>query len=143
MTYSLKPEWRMWLEINGIHVIGKGGFRILKAIDRLGSISRACKELGMSYRFVWGYLNRIERVLGGKVVERVRGGAERGGTRLTELGRKLLYTYEMYENIIKSALKGVRGKVREVKGRTVVLELECERDVSEGEEVILAHLGDP
>ncbi len=138
----LEPKWRMWLEKDGVHVIGMGGFKILKAIEELGSISKACRRLGMSYKFVWNYLNRMERVLGERVVERERGGVEKGRTRLTVLGRELLRVYERYEKVIGSALKGVRGVVKEIRGDEVVLKLE-DLKLNEGDEVILAPLKDP
>ena len=48
----MELRWRLWFEKDGMHVMGKGGAKILKAIEKHGSISKACKELGMSYRFV-------------------------------------------------------------------------------------------
>jgi len=40
---------RFWVEVNGKSVIGRGGYEILKAIDKFESISKASKALGMSY----------------------------------------------------------------------------------------------
>ncbi len=131
----MNVKWRIWLEKDGRHVLGKGGAKILRAIEKHGSISKACKELGMSYRFVWNYLKRMEEVLGDAVVEKERGGVERGGTKLTPLGRSLLETYERIEKIFESALKGVEGRVLSVEGNTAVLEVKGE--LEEGEKVIV------
>ncbi len=68
----MELRWRLWFEKDGMHVMGKGGAKILKAIEKHGSISKACKELGMSYRFVWNYLKRMEEALGDAVVEKKR-----------------------------------------------------------------------
>ena len=66
---SVSVKFRVWVEVNGVHVIGPGGYEILKAINELGSISGAARKLGMSYRFVWNYIDRMEKTLGVKLVE--------------------------------------------------------------------------
>ena len=89
----MEVKLKVWIENDGKHVIGKGGAEILKAIKKHGSISKAAKSLGMSYKYVWNYLNKIERALGGEVVKRERGGKLGGKTTLTELGEKILSMY--------------------------------------------------
>jgi len=127
---------RFWVEVNGKSVIGRGGYEILKAIDKFKSISKASKALGMSYRFVWNYIKKIENVLGDKVVESERGGAEKGRTVLTDTGRNLLELYDKFEKTLKSALNGVRGIVEKVEDNRVIIALEeCKFDV--GDDVIV------
>mgnify|MGYP003876504873 CR=1 FL=1 len=133
----MELKWRLWFEKDGMHVMGKGGARILEAIEKHGSISKACKELGMSYRFVWNYLRRMEEVLGRAVVKKERGGIRRGGTKLTPLGKELLKTYERMEKLIKSALNGVRGVVKEIDGNRIVIEVLEECNLKEGDVVEL------
>ncbi len=131
----MEVKWRIWIEKDGKPVLGKGGAKILRAIEEKGSISKACEELGMSYRFVWNYLRRMEEALGDAVVEKERGGIERGGTKLTPLGKELLRTYEKFERIFESALNGVRGKVKKVEGNHVVVELLENCKLEEGDTV--------
>lgn len=90
---DVKVRHRIWIEVNGQSVIGPGGYDILAAIDRTGSISKAARELGMSYRFVWNYVDKMERRLGFQVVNGWRGGSRRGGAKLTEAGHRLLAIY--------------------------------------------------
>jgi len=92
----MKLRYRFWFEKDGKAVMGKGGAEILKAIDEHGSISKAAKSLGMSYRFVWNYVEKMENRLG-KVVERERGGKKGGGAKLTELGKSILEKYYRIE----------------------------------------------
>ena len=49
----MEIKWRIWIEKDGKHVIGKGGAEILRAIKEEGSIAAASKRLGMSYKYVW------------------------------------------------------------------------------------------
>lgn len=88
--------FRIWIEINGLHLLGPGGYDILKAIEETGSLSSAARKLGMSYRFVWNYVNRMEKASGLKLVEASRG--SKGGARLT---REALQLIKYYEDMIK------------------------------------------
>ena len=62
-------------------------FRILAAIRRDGSIGRAAESLGLSYRYVWGYLKKQEAVIGQKLFSNESGKA----ARLSEFGERLLW----------------------------------------------------
>ena len=55
-------------------VIGKGGAEILEAIDKENSISKAAETLGMSYRYVWNYIQKSKRVMEEQIVETYKGG---------------------------------------------------------------------
>lgn len=60
---------------------------LLRAIARLGSLSQAIHEVGLSYRHAWGLIGRYEAVLGHRLVTMERGrGAKltRAGVRLAE-----------------------------------------------------------
>ena len=85
---------KVWLELNGEPVFGEGRKRLLLAIDRFGSISRAASEVGISYRRAWSYLRAMEVQLGVKLVEAQRGGEHGGGARLTENARVLIKEFE-------------------------------------------------
>ncbi len=94
MSKTLVFRYKVWLELNGLPVIGPGGIEILKVIDREGSLKGAARSLGMSYNFVWNYVRRLENILGIKVIETWRGGARHGGASLTNKARKLVELYE-------------------------------------------------
>ncbi|MFP3161403.1 MAG: winged helix-turn-helix domain-containing protein [Vulcanisaeta sp.] len=90
----MSVRFRVWVEVGGVHLIGPGGYDILKAIDETGSISGAARRLGMSYRFVWNYIDKMEKTSGMKLVEAWKGGRGRGGAKLTPEGKMLLQYYE-------------------------------------------------
>ena len=58
----------------------------------------------MSYKFAWNYIKRIEKLLGESVVLRYKGGASRGGAKLTEIGKLLINSYEQFYNTLNSCL---------------------------------------
>ena len=89
---------KLWLECNGQPLIGKGGAEILKTIKQVESISKSAKKAGMSYRYVWNYLAKLEKTLGEPVVKTYKGGNKGGGGAvLTELGKTLLKEYNRAE----------------------------------------------
>jgi molybdate transport system regulatory protein len=93
--------FKLWLEHNGEPILGKGGAQILQTIKEVESISKAAKKAGMSYRYVWNYLAKIEKTLGEPVVKTFKGGSKGGGGAvLTELGRKLLRDYNRVESYV-------------------------------------------
>ena len=92
---KLKPSFKFWIECEGKPALGEGGANILESIEKEKSILRAARELGMSYRYVWNYLRKIEKVIGEPVVEKHRGGKSGGGsTTLNGRGRDLLTEYK-------------------------------------------------
>lgn len=90
--------FKLWLEYKEEPLIGKGGAEILETINKVESISKAAKKTGMSYRYVWNYLAKLEKRLGEPVVKTFKGGSKGGGgATLTELGKKLLSEYQRAE----------------------------------------------
>ncbi|RUM33875.1 MAG: ModE family transcriptional regulator [Archaeoglobus sp.] len=111
MISNFEIKCRVWIEKDGVHVIGKGGAQILKALEEYRSLSKAARALGMSYRFAWMYINKIEKATGIKVVNRERGGKEGGRMVLTEEGRKLLRLYEEAEETCRGAVEKLSKRI--------------------------------
>jgi len=100
-----RPSCKLWIEHEGKPLLGKGGCAILEEIEKNKSISIAAKNLGMSYRYVWGYLQKIRNALGEPVVETFKGGRDGGGgARLTEQGKSLLQEYKRLEGYLEKVL---------------------------------------
>jgi len=100
-----RPTGKIWLEYEGKPILGKGGAEILEAIKEERSISKASKKLGMSYRYVWNYIDRINQALKEPVVKAFRGGKHGGGgAALTELGERLLREYKRMERYVSELL---------------------------------------
>jgi molybdate transport system regulatory protein len=106
----MRLRYKFWFEKDGEPILGRGGADILKAIEESGSITGAAQMLGMSYRFVWNYLQKMEDRIG-KVVERERGGKSGGGTSLTTLGRALLERYLRIEGQLEEIAREVEKEL--------------------------------
>jgi len=90
----LKPRFKLWFETEEGYAFGPGTFNILRAIEREGSLSLAAGSLGMSYRYAWGLLKRVEKRIGAPIVKTFKGGSHGGGgASLTGEGYRLLEEY--------------------------------------------------
>jgi molybdate transport system regulatory protein len=100
---KLKPSFKFWIEYEGKPALGEGGAEILESIESEKSISKAAEKLGMSYRYVWNYLERVEKVIGEPIADRYRGGKSGGGsTSLNETGKYLLAEYKRLKQKIST-----------------------------------------
>ena len=70
---------------------------LLAAIEREGSITRAAKAMGMSYRRAWLLVETMNACFTAPLVEASRGGSGGGGSGLTDLGRDVLARYRALE----------------------------------------------
>jgi molybdate transport system regulatory protein len=104
------PQGKIWIEHEGKPILGKGGAEILREIEAQRSLSRAAEKLGMSYRYLWSYLQRIQNALGENVVETYKGGKTGGGgAMLTEVGKALLDEYTRLEGCLSEFLACSKG----------------------------------
>lgn len=108
---KLQYTFRLYLNnAAGMRVLGKGGAEILEAISEYGSIVAAARYLGMSYKFVWDYLIRMQKRLNQPVIVTHRGGTDSakrkggGGTSLTPLARNLLREFNSTQSLVDNIL---------------------------------------
>ena len=66
---------------------------LLIAVKRTGSISKAAKEVPMSYKAAWEAIEAMNNLSTTPIVQRETGGSGGGGTTLTQYGENLLTTY--------------------------------------------------
>lgn len=91
--------------------LGPGKVDLLEAIGRLGSITAAAKDQGMSYRRAWLLVDEMNRALAEPVVEASFGGARGGGTRLTATGRAVI---DIYRRVQRKAEQAIRQELDEL-----------------------------
>jgi molybdate transport system regulatory protein len=86
--------------------MGPGKADLLETIAREGSISRAGRALGMSYRRTWLLVDAMNRCWAERLVDTTPGGGSTGGARLTENGVRILALYRTIEADIERAAGG-------------------------------------
>ena len=101
----MRVRTKIWLETDdGRPVLGDGRLEILDAISRTGSLSAAARELGMSYRSLWGKVRNAEERLGVPLVRGVAGGEQHGGSSLTEEAIELIAAFTAFRAKAEAAV---------------------------------------
>lgn len=78
-------------------MIGDTRIRLLEAIAKHGSIAQAAKQVPLSYKSAWDAVDEMNNLAERALVERTIGGAQGGGTRLTDHGRQLISMFRALE----------------------------------------------
>ncbi len=108
--YVLKG--RVWVDGPDGTFIGYGRVVLMERIKEHGSITRAAKSMGMSYRHAWELVDSMNnQSQGGKpLVITSTGGKKGGGTVVTEHGEQVIVTFWKTQKALKRFLEkeGVR-----------------------------------
>jgi len=86
------------------------GFGLLNAVKETGSLSAAALAMNMSYRKAWGIIRDVEKNLGFSLVEKQRGGADGGHTKLTVEGEELIKAYNELIEQFNTSMKEITRK---------------------------------
>ena len=111
MRYSVRPRIRI-VRDDGTIVMGPGKADLLDAIQRTGSIRAAADELGMSYMRAWTLVRTMNAAFRSPLVEKERGGTDKGGAQLTPRGLDVLRLYRKMETRAERAVEGVWEEMR-------------------------------
>lgn len=71
--------------------------RLLEAIDQQGSITKAARQLGISYKTAWDRVAALNNLSATPLVNRSAGGARGGGTSLTDQARRIITGFHAIE----------------------------------------------
>jgi len=93
----LQVRSKIWLELDGEPVFGQGRDKLLRLIQRTGSINAAAKEMGIPYRKAWTYIDAMEKRLGFPLVNRLKGGTGGGSSSLTPQAETLLQKFDLLQ----------------------------------------------
>lgn len=87
-TYTVGGK--LWIECKGEKFFGPGPVELLEQIDTTGSINKAAKQMGMSYKKAWEIVNALNTKLLNPLVITQSGGEKGGGSILTEDAKRLI-----------------------------------------------------
>lgn len=91
--------------------MGPGPYRLLMLLDRHKSVSKACREMGLSYSKAWNMIRRLEKELGRHIIVRQQGGQGGGQSELTDEGRRFAEAYRIYDERCQEAAKKIFDEV--------------------------------
>lgn len=84
---------RCWIEIDGEKFFGPGPVQLLELIEELGSIAKAAKAMGMSYKKAWDIVTDLNTRGQSPYVVSRKGGEKGGGAEVTEAGKAVIASY--------------------------------------------------
>ena len=99
-----KLQTHLEVETEAGALLGGGRIRLLEAIDKLGSISKAAQRIPISYKAAWDALDDLNNLADFPVIERSIGGVGGGGTKLTDYGRRLVAMFRAVEDEYQAAM---------------------------------------
>jgi len=110
----LTPRHKVWLNWDGLFLMGPNYLRFLAAVDQTGTIREGGRAVGWSYRTCLNRLRRMEQVLGRPVLVTSRGGKTGGGARLTPEARRFVRIFSGWQREVERL--SLRAFARAVKG---------------------------
>lgn len=110
---------RVRVDFDDLHAVGPGKIALLERMRDCGSLSRAARELDMSYRRAWQLLDSLNTSFNEPVIVTSVGGKGGGGSEITQLGLDLIDTYRTLEKeftaLAQQRFKPLRNQVVRVK----------------------------
>ncbi len=109
----LRIDGQLWFNRGEKGYLGGKRIELLEQIEATGSISRAAKAIGLSYKAAWDALDAMNNLSERPLVVRAAGGAKGGGTQLTDFGREMLHVWRRmqheYERFLAQVAQGIDG----------------------------------
>lgn len=93
-----KVEAMLALRREGRPLVGRDRIDLLQAVATHGSISKAAKAVGLSYKAAWDALNAVNNLLPRPAIVSQTGGRHGGGAMLTEEGQALITSFRLLED---------------------------------------------
>lgn len=95
----MKPVTKLIItDDNGIKFFGEGPARLLRGVEKQGSLRSAAMAMEMAYTKALKLVKQAEGALGYPLITRTTGGKDGGGSVLTPEGRRWLFQYEAYRD---------------------------------------------
>jgi molybdate transport system regulatory protein len=92
--------------------LGPGKVQLLELLQKNGSITKAAREMKMSYMRAWTLIRMMNRCFKEPVVVSTHGGAHGGGgAELTDAGRKVLALYKKMDAKCLRAISPTRKEL--------------------------------
>jgi len=98
MLEKPRLDIRLRIDFGSLAAIGPGKVALLEHIDRVGSLSQAARDLGLSYRRAWLLLDDLNHSFAEPVATASVGGVGGGGVQLTAFAKELIRAYRDVEH---------------------------------------------
>jgi molybdate transport system regulatory protein len=108
---NLSLSGNLWFNRADHKFLGGDQIELLEKIDELGSITKAAKAVGISYKTAWDSLNTINNLAEKPLVDRLTGGKGGGGTSLTPHGKKVISQFNIVQEELRKVLDNIGDRL--------------------------------
>lgn len=105
LRHHLTPRHKVWLNWDGLFLMGPNYLRFLAAVHETGTIREGGRAVGWSYRTCLNRLRRMERALGRPILLTTRGGKAGGSARLTPEARRFVKIFAKWQHDVERLSK--------------------------------------
>lgn len=104
-----KVEAMLALRREGRPLVGRDRIDLLEAVATHGSITKAAKAVGLSYKAAWDALNAVNNLLPRPAIVGQTGGRQGGGAMVTEEGQALIAGFRLLEERLGRVAAALAG----------------------------------
>ena len=101
----------VWLDKAEKVFLGSDRIELLEKIQALGSITRAAKAVGISYKTAWEIVDAMNNLADKPLVVRLTGGKGGGGTHLTPEGQNVISSFKIVQEEHNTFLNNIAHKI--------------------------------
>jgi len=100
-----KVNGSLWMEFEGERFFGPGRVELLKLVDETGSLNKAAKQMGMSYKKAWEMVTALNTQAARPLVILHTGGKKGGGSSITHEAKELIAYHSQLRARFKAFLE--------------------------------------
>lgn len=104
---DLSLSGSVWFKKSGQDFLGSSRIRLLEQVGELGSITKAGKAVGISYKTAWEQIEMLNNLSDQPLVVKTTGGRGGGGTQLTEAGKEVILRYRLIQEEHERFLRSI------------------------------------
>lgn len=108
---AIELDGSLWFHMSDRKYLGGDRINLLEKIDELGSITKAAKAVGISYKTAWDTVNVINNLAEKPLVDRLTGGKGGGGTSLTAEGKKIITQFKTIQEEHRKFLNNLSDRL--------------------------------
>lgn len=105
MEKKIELRFSHWVYVDGVKFFGPGRVELLSLIDKTGSIAKAAKEMGMSYKKAWRMVDEMNASGQTPYVIAHKGGQQGGGTEITARGKMVIDAYNQLTSKLRNVIE--------------------------------------
>jgi len=107
----IEVDCHISIKKDGVVFINPLKTQLLREIKKNGSLSGAAKEMEISYQHVWTMIDEMNRMAPYPLVLKQRGGANGGGTSISDYGERMLREYQIIQNEINKVVAQINVEI--------------------------------